>query len=152
LFRIDTSHRPPFDRDRIEPWDWQGVDLRKESQTASKLSDSIQYRVIKELLAQKPEYIIVFDDDDTYEAADIVAMRDDDEFLHVDLYHCKYSHSLDPGARVADLYEVCGQAQRSIQWRHDVERLLRHLRYRDAQRMERANGLSVGTKPLLPCC
>lgn len=55
LFRIDTSHRPPFDRDRIEPWDWQGVDLRKESQTASKLSHSIQYRVIKELLAQKSD-------------------------------------------------------------------------------------------------
>lgn len=139
LFRIDTSHRPPFDRERIDAWDWTGVDLTKESQTPLKRPDSIQRRLIEQLLAHTPPFGIIFDDDDAGEAADVVAIRADDEFLNVDLYHCKYSHAAGPGARVADLYEVCGQAQRSIQWRHDVERLLRHLRYRDAQRIERAN-------------
>jgi superfamily II DNA or RNA helicase len=136
LFRIDTSHHAPFARERIETWDWSGVDFGKESQTAAKRPDSIQFRVLQELLGQVPAYGIVFDDDGTHEAADIVAFRDDDEFLYVDLYHCKYAHSAEAGARVADLYEVCGQAQRSIQWRHDVEKLLRHLRYRDARRVQ----------------
>lgn len=139
LFRIDTSHHAPFDRERIEAWDWTGVDFSKESQTAVKRPDSIQYRVIHDILAETTAAAIVFDDDGTHEAADIVALRDDDEFLYVDLYHCKYAHAAQAGARVADLYEVCGQAQRSIQWRHDVEKLLRHLRYRDARRVQVAN-------------
>jgi hypothetical protein len=134
LFRIDTTHRPSFDSERIDVWDWSGVDLSKESQTVAKLPDSIQRHVIEYVLGRAPEFTIVFDDDGSREAADVVALRADDEFLYIELYHCKYSHAANPGARVADLYEVCGQAERSIQWKHHVEALLRHLRNRDAQR------------------
>jgi superfamily II DNA or RNA helicase len=138
LFRVDSSHRPPFEPERIDTWDWTGIDLHKESQTIAKLPDSIQRRVIESVLARTPAFSIVFDDDDAGESADIVALRADDEFLHIEFYHCKYSQASTVGARLADLYEVCGQAQRSIQWRHDVERLLKHLRARDAQRIDRA--------------
>lgn len=135
LFKVDVSHHPPFDREQIETWDWSGVNLHRESQTAAKFADSIQRRVIERVLAHEPAFTIVFDDDDTREAADVVALRSDDENLFVDFYHCKYVHGDAAGARVEDLHEVCGQAQRSIQWRHDVDALLRHLRYRDARRV-----------------
>ena len=51
------------------------------------------------------------------EIADLVAIRIDPEGLLVRLVHCKCSHGEKTGARVADLYEVCGQAQKSIMWR-----------------------------------
>jgi hypothetical protein len=43
--------------------------------------------------------------------------------IAVDFYHCKYSQESSAGARVGDLYEVCGQAQKSISW---LQNQLRH--------------------------
>ena len=47
----------------------------------------------------------------------------------IQFYHCKYSHGEIPGARVADLYEVCGQAEKSIKWCQEpvlvIDRLIR---------------------------
>ena len=30
--------------------------------------------------------------------------------IHFEFYHCKYAHGNNPGGRLSDLYEVCGQA------------------------------------------
>jgi len=47
------------------------------------------------------------------------------------LLHCKFSSGAKPGARIKDLYEVCGQAQKSIRWKHGgISRLVDHLRKR----------------------
>lgn len=55
--------------------------------------------------------------------------------MEVHLYHCKYSKAAEPGQRVADLYEVCGQTQKSIGWRDlKLSKLLQHLRRRDLHR------------------
>ncbi|MGY0234008.1 hypothetical protein [Longispora urticae] len=51
------------------------------------------------------------------EIADIVALRIAPDGLPIWLVHCKYAHGDAPGRRVEDLYEVCGQAQKSIRWR-----------------------------------
>lgn len=77
LLPASTGDRSPFDRERIEAWDWSEVELKKESQRVEKRPDSIQYRVIGELLRGdgNPDYDIVFDDDDTQEAADVVAIK-----------------------------------------------------------------------------
>ena len=89
---------------------------------------------------------IIIDDDGTGEVADIVAMRVDGEYLVVTLVHCKYSSNYRPGRRVGDLYEVCGQTQKSIRWRRDREKmfatLIRH--ERDRIRRQRRSGLIVG--------
>ncbi len=77
---------------------------------------------------------VLFDDDGTGEAADVVSIGVQDNRLLVDLYHCKYSSGTRPGARVDDLYEVCGQAQRSVHWRSDTMHLIRHLRGREDAR------------------
>ena len=82
-------------------------------------------------------YDIVFDDDDAGEAADVIALKVEGERLRVDLFHCKYSSKDSPGARLEDLYPVCGQAQKSVFRRHDPERLLNHMQYREALRMAR---------------
>jgi hypothetical protein len=84
-----------------------------------------------------PKYGVIFDDDDTHEAADVVAMAQTEHDLVVHLFHCKYSQKSTPGGRVKDLYEVCGQAQKSVQWRAHVDGLLKHLIQRDIDRVNR---------------
>jgi hypothetical protein len=128
------------------------VDLTKESQRVTKEPDSIQYRVIEEL--KKTDYDIIFDDDDSGEAADVVTVRvleetDRRNALDIEFYHCKFSKA-QPGERIKDLYEVCGQAQKSIHWIENDNKqvgLFAHLLRREpkqrqgleASRFERGN-------------
>lgn len=107
-----------FERERIAAWTWD-VNIQKESQGDEKDSDSIQARVIRDLLGR--DYEIVIDDDGSGEVADVVCIRRVGDpakptTIEVDFYHCKYSGSPNPGGRIGDLYEVCGQAQKSISW------------------------------------
>lgn len=134
------ADRQPFDRSRIESWDWVGIDLKKESQHTQKRPDSIQRRVLDVLLSgvADPQFQIVFDDDDAGEAADIVCIGVKDNKLIVHFYHCKFSLEERAGARVDDLYAVCGQAQRSVHWRVSVIELFKHLRRRDDSRRRKA--------------
>lgn len=74
--------------------------------------------------------------------------------ITVDLYHCKFSGGDTPGARIDDMYVVCGQAQRSVMWLHNKDRrtdLFVHLLKREAGRVDsgRASRLEVGTNDRL---
>ena len=134
LFSAPVVDRP-FLGDEVETWEWSGTNLSVESQGPHRDPASIQRRVIETLLAG--DYDVVFDDDGTNEAADVVAIRADDERLSVRLFHCKYSSDGTVGNRVADLYEVCGQAQRSVHWKGDRSRLLDHLGRREGLAQQR---------------
>jgi hypothetical protein len=133
---------PPYDAAKIQAWDWNGVDIRKESQGERKEPDSIQARVIRELRAR--DYNMIVDDDGKGEAADIVAIRLVGDIsapsrIDVEFYHCKYSQEVTPGQRIKDLYEVCGQAQKSISWLSSPEKrtdLFTHLLRRESRRLE----------------
>src|SRR5690606_30795764 len=58
----------------------------------------------------------------------------DDQTVDVHLVHCKYSSKDDSGARLEDLYEVCGQAIRSVKWKSlGMEKIATPLRKRAAQ-------------------
>lgn len=137
LFTIPRDEdRQSYDPDRILRWDWEGVDLTSESQGLEKLENSIQFNAIQHLKAIEPQYTVIFDDDGTGEIADIVALREREGCLYVDLFHLKYSHGAQPGNRVADLYEVCGQAQKSVRWMEYPVRILKRLRKREKDRTE----------------
>lgn len=133
---------PPYDMTKIQAWDWYGVNIRKESQGVRKEPDSIQAKVIREL--RDSDYHMIVDDDGTGEAADIVAIRlvgdtTAPSRIDVEFYHCKYSQRATPGQRIEDLYEVCGQAQKSISWMSSPEKrtdLFTHLLRREARRQE----------------
>ncbi len=133
----------PYDKNKIQTRTWSGINLKKESQYSIRRPDSIQYYVIQEL--KKKDYDIVFDDDGKGESADIVTVKvnDDDgkgNTINVEFYHCKYSKEASPGARLEDLYEVCGQAQKSIQWMRSHAKqteLFSHLLRRESKRLLR---------------
>ena len=147
----------PYDAEKIEAWDWTGIDIRKESQGTSKDPNSIQARVIREL--KDRDYVMIVDDDGKGEAADIVAVslvedRPDPTSIDVEFYHCKYSQTTTPGRRITDLYEVCGQAQKSVSWVSSPEKrtdLFTHLLRREETRKERSNAsrYEVGDGDLL---
>jgi hypothetical protein len=137
LFKLPlTSKRIPFASERIHVWDWTGVDIQKESQGIEKRVDSIQYRVILNLLNAVPaeQFDILFDDDDAREIADVIAIKIEENCVVVHLYHCKFSKESTPGARIDDLYVVCGQAQRSVYWRGNIAALFAHMQARDSSR------------------
>ncbi len=131
-----------FNSQHIITWNWNGVDPTKESQTLQKLKNSIQRRTIENVSAPEWErkYQIIFDDDAPGECADVVGISISEGKLLVDFFHCKYTKAK-PGNRIKDLYEVCGQATRSIKWRDDIDRFLLHLINREKKRM-RKHGVS----------
>lgn len=122
-------------------WDWTGIPIRKESQGVGKVQATVQGRVIRERRLR--DYHLIFDDDGKGEAADVVAVRlvgdsSAPSAIDVEFYHCKFSQESKPGARVKDLYEVCGQAQKCIHWMSSPEKktdLFTHLLRRESQRM-----------------
>lgn len=120
-----------FNKERIISENWKGVNISRESQTNEKLKDSIQYHII-EKLKKENKYDIIFDDDGSGEIADIVTLKEEEKNVIFELYHCKYSKEKQPGSRIGDLYEVCGQCQKSIKWRANIDVIINHMLHRES--------------------
>jgi hypothetical protein len=136
LFELPKgTARVSFDTKKIATWNWKGVNLKKETQGPEKDKSSIQRRVIERILAGEfGKWDVVFDGDGKGEVADVVALRRTEDKITVGLWHCKYSGGDEPGARIGDFYEVCGQAQKSVHWRESPRRMLRHLLHQEDTR------------------
>lgn len=141
----------PYPADRIEAWDWSKVNIRVEAQGLEKRADSVQRHVIDMLLADSDAYDLVFDDDGAGEIADVVSLRVTEGLVQVTLFHCKYSSADQPGARVKDLYEVCGQAQKSARWRDRPNRMFTHMLKREKLRLDKGQStrFELGTPAFL---
>lgn len=136
------SELPPYPRGHLRSLDWisNGVDITVESQGAERRQDSIQAYMAR-YLSENQTFDVLIDDDRSGEAADLVGIRVDKGDLHITLVHCKYSSKPEAGSRLADLYEVCGQAMRGARWRdHGAQPLLEHLDRRAAAYTRRTGG------------
>jgi superfamily II DNA or RNA helicase len=118
--------------ERVESLTWHGVNFQIESmyKSGETRSGSIQEYMMKQLVDKGAK--VVFNDDNSGESADIVAIFHNENVIKFELVHCKYSKQKS-GARVNDLYEVCGQAIISLRYKWKPEELLKHL--------ERRNGM-----------
>ncbi len=118
--------------DRFEIWPWTDVDHKKESmwKGGTYREDSIQWHVAQQYLGAG--YDVVFDDDASGEAADLVCLKIEDEAIRLALVHCKFSGGPKPGERVADVVEVSSQALRSARWIGKFPQLVQHLKARNA--------------------
>jgi len=122
-------------------WDWGVTPINVESMGRSANLATVQGFTYSSI---KDNYSIVFNDDGAGEVADLVCINETKMEIEVDLYHCKYcSSDAGPGARVADTYEVSGQASRSVKWNNNGSALFERLldRYQD--------GLAKGFNRLL---
>jgi hypothetical protein len=153
LFELPRgAQRASFEASQIVTWDWEGVDLTRESQGPQRDTASIQYHTLQRIMGGEfGKWDVVFDGDGKGEVADIVALRRTGDEVSVGLWHCKYSGDAKAGARISDLYEVCGQAQKSVHWREDPRRMLKHLLHQEelrqkansASRIERGNRADI---------
>jgi hypothetical protein len=93
-------------KESFEVRDWRGVDLTKESiwKSGAQRKDSIQWAIADEYI--KAGYDIVFDDDDSGKAADLICMKLEADAIRLALVHCKFSGGKTPGERVKDVVEV----------------------------------------------
>lgn len=141
-----------YDKDRLIAWNWDGVDILNESQGVSPnlKTDSIQYKVVQELI--KGDYDIVYDDDNAGEIADVITLKLVDNVIQVELYHLKFAHDGKITSRIANFYEVCGQAQKSSNWKHkEPEEMLNHLLRREKKKSKdgECSRIYKGTKAKL---
>ena len=140
--------REPFNKENVIAWDWENVNFGveslytriKDTQQLQKRENSIQEYVSQKILKSWIyDYDIVFNDDGKGEIADIVAIKVLDEKLIVHLFHCKYSKKDSAGVRVNDFYEVCGQTQKSVSWRHNFPHIFDRLKHREDHQLEKYN-------------
>jgi superfamily II DNA or RNA helicase len=118
----------------ITSWDWKDTKINKESMGKTKELDSVQGFTFNKI---SNAYSIIFNDDGNGEIADLVAIREHEHHIQVDLYHCKFCNNGEkPGARVEDTYVISGQASRSAKWLHSGEALFTQLLYRYSQSLE----------------
>ena len=78
----------------------------------------------------KAGFDVVFDDDQAGEAADLVCIKEVEDYVRLVLVHCKFSGGKTAGERVKDVVEVCSQAVRCAKWSGRFPRLAEHLRSR----------------------
>lgn len=123
-----------FESDRVETIDWPGVnvDIRSERKNPKAGMISIHNYLINKL-GSEPHRVVVYDDG-TGEVADFVAIDESDTEVRFTFYHAKGSESVKPGERLADVYEVCGQAVKSIHWTLSPEKLVGRLLTRSKDR------------------
>ncbi|MGJ1390231.1 DEAD/DEAH box helicase [Sphingobacterium spiritivorum] len=125
---------PLYPQEQILGWDWTGVNLSSESQQVEpKVLDSIQFKIIQALKAG--DYDIIYDDDYSGEIADVIAIKQFDEYINIQLYHLKYAKAGIVSRRIDDLYEVCGQAMKSINWKFkDSKEFFEHMLRREIKK------------------
>lgn len=128
---VSRADELPFDVDaRMIPMDWAaaGVDITREFGACAPPLVSIHDWLARELVASDAE--IVFYDHRSGECADFLTVGVDEKGEPViRLYHCKGAGGRPSGERVDDLYDVCGQVTKSVQWR-SRKRLVPHVRKR----------------------
>lgn len=129
LLRAPRGDVPPFDIDRIEPYDWDGanVDIAREFGAGRGGRLSI-HASLEAQLAASP-HVIVYYDHGSGEIADFVAVEKSEGRLVIRFYHCKGAGGAAAGHRVGDMYELAGQAVKSVIWALK-QRVLAHIRRR----------------------
>ena len=72
--------------------------------------------------------------------------------MKIKMYHLKYAHAGTISSRVDNFYEVCGQAQKSIHWKHkEGKEFFEHLLRRETKKhsVNTCSRLEKGTKETL---
>jgi superfamily II DNA or RNA helicase len=114
LFQPTTAHGP-VSPNLVRKWDWTGCQITAEVGATMAHKKNVQDHAA-EILRQEYPAAYLITDHASGELADLVVLDNTGDFVMTILVHCKASGDAQPGLRVDDLYEVCGQAVRSQRW------------------------------------
>lgn len=130
LIKPEEAPELSFPAERFDVWDWNGIDVTRESlwRDGQQQEDTVQARAARHFI--DAGYEVVFDDDASGEAADLICFKIEEETIHFALVHCKFSENVG-GARLQDAVEVCSQAVRSGRWLWKFKDLCRHVAKRE---------------------
>ncbi len=124
--RLDAG---TYQLESVEAWDWSGVKLNRESMGKQRTQNTVQYHTFEMM---RDEYDLIFNDDGSGEAADLVALREVDEFtIRLCLVHCKNALGGTVSSNIENFYTLCGQVQKSASVKHrGIARLYQDLKRR----------------------
>lgn len=122
-----------YDKDLVTVFDWEGynVDITREfydddaAKAANGNRESIHGGLQTHL--QKGDVDIIVYDHGSGEMADFVTIKENDASINIELYHAKKSGGEEEGDRVSDVYDVCGQANKSLVWTTNKATFLKKL-------------------------
>jgi hypothetical protein len=124
----------PFDREQIVALDWKEKDVLIErefwKQGEAGVPGKLSVHQYLEAYLSAQENSVIFYDHRSGEVADFLVASKNNSSITLTLYHCKGSGGKDPGARIGDVYEVCGQVVKSFNLIDNEKDLLSHVRRR----------------------
>lgn len=112
---FEPLHDLPVPESVFDIWDWTTTDIANEAGETQEGAVNIQVRTVEYVTATLHDPIVIVDHG-AYELADVIAVEQTENIRRVHLFHCKASSQAQPGARLADVYDVIGQAIRSARW------------------------------------
>ena len=131
---------PAYSRDDLIPLDWSGIPTNRESRGRERDPATVQGLMLELLLLE--DWDIVIDDDGSGEVADLVALRHREGELEIRLVHCKFAPGRLVRVQVEDLFQLCGQAEKSVVFRREPDIMIRKLLQRERTRLK--NGRPTG--------
>lgn len=143
-YTVPKDDIPSIDEENFIPMNWDGVDLSTESMGFDNINkNSIQYHFYKKI---KDKYELVYNDDNKGEIADLIGIYRAEGVIHIHLFHLKFASEGKISSRIDNFYEVCGQTQKSLNWKHtDPKRFFTHL----FKRLKTKNRIIKGNIDLL---
>jgi hypothetical protein len=119
LFEFNTDNLKTIADSQILAWIWPDtINVHKEFYSAEDISAnllandvriSIHDYIINQAVG---EYDVVFYDHGSLEIADVIGMKAG----KIQFWHCKKQSGQEPNCSIDDIYEVCGQAVKSVNW------------------------------------
>lgn len=105
----------PFSQIKLIGIDWADTKIENESQHVEPYeTDSIQYFFSKYIW---DKFDLIYDDDGSGEIADLIGFKNENNAIHMHLFHLKYAHKGRVSNMISNFYEVCGQAQKCLKWK-----------------------------------
>lgn len=115
---IEKNDKLPFSPDdnsvEVIDWDSYETDISKEYKNPTEGKRHI-HDVLFEILADRNPQILIYDHG-TGEIGDYIIINEMEREIHIEIFHVKAADTEETGDRVSYLYEVCGQAEKSLVW------------------------------------
>jgi len=114
------TQKAVFNPERLEDIDWDSynTDISEEYQNPAQGKRHVHDVLCEIILATNPTVLIY--DHGSHEIADFIVLRETDRRILVEIHHVKAADNQQTGDRVSYLYEVCGQAEKSLIWTKSI--------------------------------